>query len=122
METVTTEWVDKGEKRDRRGRRIALARHRAAVVEEYERSGLTQRVFAEEREGIKCFTFTHWIRTERARKPRPPTFAEIKVGPARGPVREPSAMEVALPNGLWCVALTWSNWQSWWTDCANADV
>jgi|JI10StandDraft_1071094.scaffolds.fasta_scaffold270404_2 transposase-like protein len=95
METVTTEWVDTGEKRDRKGRRIALAQQRAAAVEGYERSGLTQRAFAE-REGIKYFTFAHWLRTERLRKPRLPAFAEVKVRPAR----VPSAVEIALPNGL----------------------
>lgn len=95
METVTTELVETGEKRDRRGRRIALAQARAAAVAAYERSGLTQRAFAE-REGIKFFTFTHWLRVERARRPKPARFAEVKLGA----VRPPSGLEIALPNGL----------------------
>lgn len=95
METLTTELVETGEKRDRRGRRLALAQTRTAAVAAYERSGLTQAAFAQ-REGIKFHTFTHWLRVERARKPTSPAFAEVKLGPAR----PASAMEVALPNGV----------------------
>lgn len=96
METVTTELVETGEKRDRRGRRIALAQARAAAIAAYEQSGLTQRAFAE-REGIKFFTFTHWLRVERARKPQTARFAEVTVRRPSAPI---SAMEVALPDGV----------------------
>ena len=96
METLTTELVETGEKRDRRGRRIALAEARTAAIAAYERSGLTQRAFAE-REGIKFFTFTHWLRVERARKPRTVRFAEVAVRRPSGPV---PPMEVALPDGV----------------------
>ena len=95
METITTELVETGEKRDRRGRRIALAQARVAAVTAYERSGMTQRAFAE-REGIKFHTFTHWLRVERGRKPKAAKFAEVKLGA----VRPPSGLEVVLPNGL----------------------
>jgi hypothetical protein len=43
--------VNTGEKRDSRGRRIAAADHRAALIAAYEASGLTQREFAD-REGF----------------------------------------------------------------------
>jgi transposase-like protein len=95
METLTTELVETGEKRDRRGRRIALAQTRAAAIAAYERSGLTQAAFAQ-REGIKFFTFTNWLRTERARKLRSAAFAEVKLSATQSS----SPMEVALPNGL----------------------
>ncbi len=95
METLTTELVETGEKRDRCGRRIALAQTRAAAVAAYERSGLTQAAFAQ-REGIKFHTFTHWLRVERARKPAAAAFAEVKLGA----LRAPNALEVALPDGV----------------------
>ncbi len=96
METLTTELVETGEKRDRCGRRIALAQTREAAVAAYERSGLTQAAFAQ-REGIKFHTFTHWLRVERARKPRTARFAEVTVRRPSGPV---PSMEVALPDGM----------------------
>jgi transposase-like protein len=95
METVTTELVETGEKRDRRGRRIALEQERMSWVEQYERSGLTQRAFAE-REGIKFFTFTAWLKRHRQRGARA-RFAEVAV---RRPAAPAPAMEVALPDGV----------------------
>ena len=56
MGTTITEWVDTGEKRDERGRRMVPAKERALLIEAYGKSGLTQRAFAK-REGIKYFTF-----------------------------------------------------------------
>jgi hypothetical protein len=47
METVTTELVETGEKRDRPSRRIALELERMNWIERYERSGLTHRAFVE---------------------------------------------------------------------------
>ena len=40
MGVTTTEWVDTGEKRDERGRRIVTAKERTALLEAYARSGL----------------------------------------------------------------------------------
>ena len=94
METITTEVVDTGEKRDRRGRRIALAKERAKWIEEYERSGLTQRAFAE-REGIRFFTFTAWLKRHRQRRVER-SFAEVVARPKPAVV----PLEVALPNGV----------------------
>ena len=96
METITTEVVDTGEKRDRRGRRIALAKERAKWIEEYERSGLTQRAFAE-REGIRFFTFTAWLKRHRQRRGEG-SFAEVTV--AARPKATVVALEVALPDGV----------------------
>ena len=97
METITTELVDTGEKRDRTGRRIALEQERAKWIEQYERSGLTQRAFAE-REGIKFFTFTAWLKRYRQRGAKTSArFAEVTI---RGRSAPMPAMEVALPDGV----------------------
>ena len=95
METIATELVDTGEKRDSRGRRLAIAQHRAAIIAAYERSGLTQRAFAE-REGIKFFTFTAWLKRHRQGRTKV-RFAQVKVA-THSP--NSTAVEVALPNGV----------------------
>jgi len=94
MEAITTELVNTGEKRDSRGRRIAKAEHRAAMVAAYEASGLTQREFAE-REGLKFWSFTSWLRRHRQQR-GVTSFAEVSAAAARpsGP------LEVVLPNGV----------------------
>lgn len=94
MEAITTELVNTGEKRDSRGRRIARAEHRAAMIAAYEASGLTQREFAE-REGIKFYSFSGWLKRARRRQENT-SFAEVSAAAARsgGP------LEVALPNGV----------------------
>ena len=66
MGTTITEWVDTGEKRDERGRRMVPAKERALLIEAYGKSGLTQRAFAK-REGIKYFTFIDWLQQARQR-------------------------------------------------------
>ena len=89
---MAAELVDTGAKRDGGGRRLAVRREREALLVAYERSGLTQREFAE-REGIKFFTFTGWLKRYR-RESAKPTFAQVKVTRGAGP------LEVALPNGV----------------------
>lgn len=90
METIATEVVDKGEKKDACGRRIVRLEEREALIGAYERSGLTQKAFAR-REGIKFCTFTAWL----ARRRRKPVFAEVNL-----PRLGTSFLEVALPEGL----------------------
>ncbi len=94
MEPITAELVNTGEKRDSRGRRIARAEHRAAMIAAYEASGLTQREFAA-REGIKFYSFTAWLRRDRSRREKT-AFAEVSAAVARpsGP------LEVVMPNGV----------------------
>lgn len=94
METITTELVETGAKRDARGRRLAARREREAVMAAYEKSGLTQREFAQ-REGIKFFTFTGWLRRHQKTAVKR-SFAEVKMA-ARPPA---AVLEVALPGGL----------------------
>jgi hypothetical protein len=95
METIAAELVDTGAKRDGRGRRLAARREREAVIAAYEGSGLTQREFAQ-REGIKFFTFTGWLKRHR-RPVAAAAFAQVKLGP---PCRPAAAVEVILPNGV----------------------
>ncbi len=90
METIATEVVEKGEKKDARGRRMIALEEREALIEAYERSGLTQKAFAQ-REGIKFCTFAGWLSRRKAR----PVFAEVNLPRLGG-----SFVEVALPDGL----------------------
>ena len=95
MEAIATELIDTGAKRDGRGRRLAVRREREAWIAAYESSGLTQREFAQ-REGIKFFTFTAWLKRYRQRVAPKPTFAQVKVA------RRAAApgLEVTLPTGV----------------------
>jgi transposase-like protein len=93
MEAIAAELMDTGAKRDVRGRRLAARREREALITAYEASGLTPREFAE-REGIKFFTFTAWLKRHRERGAKR-TFAEVKVTKGAAP----SILEVALPGG-----------------------
>ena len=94
MKALTTEVVDRGEKRDGRGRRIAAAQEREALLAAYARSGLTQRAFAT-REGVKFCTFVSWLSRQRRAQTKS-TFAEVSVGGGDGA----AVIEVALPDGL----------------------
>jgi hypothetical protein len=89
-------------KHDERGRRIADAQEKEALMEAYAASGMTQRGFAQ-REGINPFTFAGWLRQRRmgaaAKPPAPigvPRFVEL--GFPRAAVG--FGLEVVLPDGL----------------------
>jgi transposase-like protein len=94
MTTITTELVETGAKRDGRGRRIAAAEEREALVAQYRESGLTQKAFAQ-REGIKFSTFTSWVQGRRyAGKPgRKVRFAQL-------PMMATAGLAVQLPDGV----------------------
>lgn len=96
METITTELLDAGMKRDRKGRKITPAARRAELVAEYRASGLTMEQFAR-REGINRLTLAKWAcREGRSHGPKTVRFTELKAGPpAAG-----WAFEITLPNGL----------------------
>jgi hypothetical protein len=98
MASITTELVETGAKRDGRGRRIATASERAALIFAYRRSGLTQRVFAQ-REGIKFSTFTAWLQGRRLAGGPGPKVRFAEVTPPLAPAGA-SWLSVQLPDGL----------------------
>jgi len=84
---------------DRRGRRLAGAGERDALIAAYETSEMTQRAFSE-REGINQFTLASWLRKRRldAAKPIPPgpqRFVELATPRAAG-----FSLEVVMVDGL----------------------
>ncbi|HWA28611.1 MAG TPA: hypothetical protein VG734_23380 [Lacunisphaera sp.] len=99
MVTTTTELIETGEKRDRRGRRISSAERRAEAVTAWRSSGLTMAAFAR-REGIEYSTFAGWVLKAARQRPvaKRPRFAEVRLGPvlAAGPA---GLLEVRLPDG-----------------------
>lgn len=105
METqsATTEIVDDGRQRDRRGRVNWPRERREQLLDEYEKSGLSQAAFAR-REGVRYPTFAHWVQERRRgalttpgqRPAVTPRFVEVGV-PAAASSPE---LSVTLPGGL----------------------
>ena len=96
MQTAEIEILDRGEKRDVRGRVIQRRQERERLLAAYDQSGLTQRSFAE-REGIKFSTLTWWLkqRRERERTDKPVRFEQYQIGESAGV----AAVEIELPDG-----------------------
>ena len=99
MMNITTELIDTGEKRDRRGHRISSLERRAEAVRAWRGSGLTMAAFAR-RECIEYSTFAGWVLKAARKRPSPkrPRFTEVQVGPVL-PTAAPGQMEVRLPDG-----------------------
>ncbi len=87
MESIETEVVNDGGKRDVRGLRIIKAVERERLIAAYESSGLTQKAFCE-REGINRHTFISWLGKKRAGggESRSDAFHEVLLaaGPGSG--------------------------------------
>ncbi len=99
MGTISAELVESGEKRDSRGRRIGDDEGRVAMLAEYDRSGLTQRAFAE-REGLKYHTLVTWLsRRRREQVVKAPATQVVRFAQVRVP-RVRVSMEIVLPNGI----------------------
>ena len=98
--TTTTELIDTGEKRDRRGRRISHEARRAEAVQVWRGSGLTMAAFAR-RESIEYSTFAGWVWKAGRRRParKQPRFAEVRVGPVLAAASPAGVLEVRLPDG-----------------------
>lgn len=99
MRSITTEVVDSGSKRDRRGRQVSNKQRRAELLAAYDRSGLTQKAFAE-REGVNVHTLVSWLLQRRraagvVARPGTVQFAELPWSGA-----PPAALEVTLPDGV----------------------
>ena len=100
MMSITTELIETGEKRDRRGHRISSLERRAEAVQAWRGSGLTRAAFAR-RECIEYSTFAGWV-LKAARKrsvPKRPRFAEVQVGPLLS-AATPGLLEVRFPDGI----------------------
>jgi hypothetical protein len=98
METIATELLDMGAKRDGRGRRLAVREEAQAALVAYEGSGLTQREFAQ-REGIKFHTFTGWLKRYR-RRDEGPTFAQVRLAKPTAKIAPGSKLTVKLRSGV----------------------
>jgi transposase-like protein len=99
MMSITTELIDTGEKRDRRGHRISSLERRAEAVQAWRGSGLTMAAFAR-RESIAYSTLAGWVLKAARKRPvvKPPRFAEVRVGPVLT-TAAPGLLEVHLPDG-----------------------
>ena len=99
MGAITTEVVETGEKRDRRGRRMTPLERREAIVREYRASGLTQAAFAR-REGLNYSTFAGWVlKSAKTPSRRPIQFAQLRLPSLPPPLAPTAALEVRLPDG-----------------------
>lgn len=82
METITTtELVDDGAKRDKKGRRLMSVERVEELLRDYDESGLTQAAFAR-KAGLKYPTFANWIQARRAKSGgdrRDVRFAQIQL-------------------------------------------
>jgi transposase-like protein len=99
MRSISTEVVDGGSKRDSRRRRVTDQPRRTELLAAYDRSGLTQKAFAQ-REGVNVHTFVSWLQQHRralatTATPPPVQFAELPWSGARS-----AGLEVVLPDGV----------------------
>lgn len=83
---------------DRRGRVLIGAAQREALLDEFDRGGLSAMAFCR-LHGLVYPTFASWVQKRRRRTAASPTFAEVVV-------EAPAEVSVATPNGLLRVTLT----------------
>ena len=96
---TTTELVDDGAKRDKRGRRLMSAERVKELLREYDSSGLTQAAYARSA-GVKYSTFASWIQARRAESGSDREgvhFAQIQLPIAKVSIAE---LSVTLPDGV----------------------
>jgi hypothetical protein len=97
--TATMELVETGEKRDRVGRKITPVGRREALVEAWQRSGLTQAEFAR-KEGVRYPTFASWVQQQRASSRGPKAAApKLRFAEVAWPAGGRGGLEVRLPDG-----------------------
>ena len=101
METLRTEVIEDGAKRDRRGRRILPPEQIEALVRAYRASGLTQAAFAR-REGLKYPTFAGWVNARRVQAGRSSCGSAVRFAQLQLPTEltAPAELSVALPDGV----------------------
>ena len=69
------------------------------VVEEYEKSGLTQAEFVARR-GVALSTLQAWLRKWRAQRTGPVRLLPVEVAPAAPPAKGSGGVEVVVPSGV----------------------
>lgn len=99
--TTTTEVVDEGRRRDRRGRVTLPRERREELLADYDRSGLSQTAFAR-RVGVRYPTFAHWVQARRRAGARPMSAIPASPPPSPSAMRfvelcPPSALRPAPP-------------------------
>lgn len=107
METqsTTAEIIDDGQRRDRRGRVSWPKERREQLLDEYERSGLSQAAFARGA-GVRYPTFAHWVQERRrdaGGHPAKPAGAAprfVELGVPRSIVPPAGTLSVTLPDGV----------------------
>ena len=100
MESLTTELIDDGAKRDRHGRRLMPRDRVAALLREYDASGATQAEFAR-RAGVKYPTFASWVQARRVRTgDGPSAAAPVRFAEVSLPGPTVAGLSVTLPDGV----------------------
>lgn len=98
MEAIDAEVLDEGAKRDTKGRRVLPDSEWSRLLDEYGKSGLTQKAFAR-REGLNLHTLVARLGRRRrnagGQESAPVRFQEVSL--SRSAVPE---LEVHLPDGL----------------------
>jgi len=103
MESSSIEVWDEGQKRDGRGRQIFDQAERDRLIDHYEKSGQTQRAFAEQ-EGINYTTFVGWLSRrrkgsgKRTSQDKGPAFTEVMLSGVREGVVGSWEVEVVLSD------------------------
>lgn len=101
METLRTDVIEDGAKRDRRGRRILPAERIEALVGVYRASGLTHAAFAR-RDGLKYPTFAGWVHARRSEAGQSSGVGAVRFAQLQVPTGLTGSAElsVALPDGV----------------------
>jgi len=98
MDAIETEVLDGGVKQDAKGRRILPEQEWMRVLDEYDRSGMTQKAFAR-REGINLHTLVAWLgrrrKGARGADNKPARFHEVDLRSA-----VPGQLEIHLADGV----------------------
>jgi DNA-binding transcriptional regulator YiaG len=98
MGTIFAELISTDEKRDSRGRKLAGDARREAVLEAYDRCGVTQREFARS-EGVNYHTLVTWLERRR-RETTPAATRPVRFAELRMPAARVGGLEVCLPGGV----------------------
>jgi len=97
MKISALEVVETDMRKDLRGRRYYSCKQIQEILENYDKSDLTQRAFAV-REGVSYSTLTTWLMHRRYKVKENPNFAEVALSKPRNESKE-MGLEIQLTNG-----------------------